>query len=419
MGNTLSEERRLKERERNLQLRAVNLEASRFGKLKRYLYQMQNDKQIDDVSDEAWNLRMNHYFQNSKKFYTSNKLKSCVSQKKRRFQNDFFDLDLAYITKRVIAMGYPSTGLESIYRNSREEVISFLTSYYPTHYKIYNLCQEINRYYTFATFPSDMVAYFPMKDHNPTDLTTMLEFCIDVYLYLAQHPDNVVAVHCKAGKGRTGLMICAYLLFLEAFPTPTEAIDFYGRRRTHNGKGLTIPSQIRYVHYFNKFLKDCFVDNYYNKVPSIVKTANTLKRVKALIARKIQIVGINIGPVKKVLDAKITISRLDDSVVWSGNIEPTTFNLDSLQYSFPDDIVGDQDYNFQFESKKLKFSCWVNTYFFIPKENLSRSTPRYEKDKPEIGAELCPKELDKFKGKFSDDFSIIIMGIDLIEPKTN
>ena len=32
---------------------------------------------------------------------------------------------MAYITKRVIAMGYPASGIETIYRNSIDEVIRF------------------------------------------------------------------------------------------------------------------------------------------------------------------------------------------------------------------------------------------------------------------------------------------------------
>jgi len=52
----------------------------------------------------------------------------------------------------------------------------------------------------------------------------------------------VVGIHCKAGKGRTGLIICCYLLFSETFDTVTSAIDHYDVTRTANNKALTIPS---------------------------------------------------------------------------------------------------------------------------------------------------------------------------------
>ena len=44
-------------------------------------------------------------------------------------------------------------------------------------------------------------------------LALMHSFCGHVDHFLQQHPQGVAAVHCKAGKGRTGLMICAYLLY--------------------------------------------------------------------------------------------------------------------------------------------------------------------------------------------------------------
>ena len=41
----------------------------------------------------------------------------------------------------------------------------------------------------------------------------VVEFCKDVDKFLKSDPENVVSIHCKAGKGRTGLMISCFLLY--------------------------------------------------------------------------------------------------------------------------------------------------------------------------------------------------------------
>ncbi|KAJ1421449.1 Tensin-type phosphatase domain [Sesbania bispinosa] len=55
-----------------------------------------------------------------------------------------------------------------------------------------------------------------------------------------------------AGKGRTGLMVCAYLTYCGM--SADEALQLYAVRRTTNNEGVSIPSQRRYVGYWESLL---------------------------------------------------------------------------------------------------------------------------------------------------------------------
>ena len=205
-----------------------------------------------------------------------NTVRKLVSKKKKRFEEQGFNLDLAYIPMfpenktishsppkhRIIAMGFPAEGLEGVYRNSLSEVKRFFETFHPDHYKIYNLCSE--RAYDVTQFFSEgdhssksgegRCARYGFEDHNPCPLAMIRPFCLSVDEWFAEHGDNVVAIHCKAGKGRTGTMICAYLVHCGAL-TAEQALDIFAEHRTTNRKGVTIPSQQRYVHYYEQLLK--------------------------------------------------------------------------------------------------------------------------------------------------------------------
>ena len=199
----------------------------------------------------------------------ANIFKRLVSKKKRRIQTEYYDLDMCYITERVIGMGFPAYGCERIYRNTLEDTRNFLDRYHRD-YKIYNLCIEKDRIYP-KTYFDTLVGLFPFNDHSPCPCKLILDFCVDLCLYLTSHPRGVAAIHCKAGKGRTGVMIVCYLIFSGLCKTSDEALVHYANQRTLNNKGVTIASQKRYIRYFETFLSSNYEKPFMKCIPKILK----------------------------------------------------------------------------------------------------------------------------------------------------
>ena len=95
---------------------------------------------------------------------------------------------MSYITLRIIAMAYPSSGLESQYRNSRNEVVKFFEKRHKDKYKVYNLCIEENRCYDGNVF--NAFAHYPFYDHNAPTFEDIYLFCKDAGEWL--NKDKVV-----------------------------------------------------------------------------------------------------------------------------------------------------------------------------------------------------------------------------------
>ena len=117
-----------------------------------------------------------------------------VSENKRRFRTSLFDLDLTYITEKVVAMSFPSSGCMAIYRNNIKDVARFLDVHHgPDNYRVYNLCSE--KHYDIKWFHGN-VSRVPIDDHNVPSLSQILEFCKDVEHWFKINDKHIIAIHC-------------------------------------------------------------------------------------------------------------------------------------------------------------------------------------------------------------------------------
>ena len=88
---------------------------------------------------------------------------------------------------------------------------------------------------------------------------------------------NIIAVHCKGGKGRSGSLCCSWLLFSKECTDADSAMEAFALSRTDihkTGKmqGVETPSQQRYIRQIDQLLKKQKI--YWETMKSVPDWAN-------------------------------------------------------------------------------------------------------------------------------------------------
>ncbi|KAJ7151115.1 phosphatases II [Mycena filopes] len=153
----------------------------------------------------------------------SDYIRRLVSGNKARFKDGKLnlELDLVYLTDRVIIMGYPAEGFESFYRNNREDAKRFLEDRHGKNFWVFNFCPIRENSYS-ADFFDGRVSRYPFPDHHAPPLAIMPLAAREMADWLDGSPERVIVLHCKAGKGRSGTLACTYLLASGQDPTPPK-----------------------------------------------------------------------------------------------------------------------------------------------------------------------------------------------------
>ncbi|KAM4601702.1 tensin-1-like [Polymixia lowei] len=193
---------------------------------------------------------------------TPGSTRSCKSVETRRRQSrsqsvvqameESYEVDLVYITERIISVSFPAAAEERSYTSHLTEVASMLRSKHGEHYLMLNLSERRSDIVKL----NHKVLDFGWPDHHAPALDVICSMCKAMDTWLNGDPRNVVVLHNKGNRGRTGVVVAAYMHYSNISASADQALDRFAMRRFYEDKALPVgqPSQKRYVRYFNGLL---------------------------------------------------------------------------------------------------------------------------------------------------------------------
>lgn len=200
-------------------------------------------------------------------------IRSIVASPKQSHYDPKLNLlfDFSYITPQLIVSSGPvNTYLKSFYRYPVEDMVRFLNANHKSNWHIWNFRGEEPGYSDQDVL--NKVSHFPFPDHQPPTIEIILQSVKEIEAFLDRSSKNVAVLHCKAGKGRSGTICCAYMVYrsfnVQQVIDINEAIGYFTHKRMRGiaGDGVSIYSQKRYLDYWFEYLKTPLElrDNYHD-----------------------------------------------------------------------------------------------------------------------------------------------------------
>uniref|UniRef100_A0AAY4E152 Tensin 1 n=1 Tax=Denticeps clupeoides TaxID=299321 RepID=A0AAY4E152_9TELE len=163
-----------------------------------------------------------------------------------------YEVDLVYITERIISVSFPSSVEEQSYITNLKEVATMLKSKHGDHYLLFNLSEK--RYDITKLNPK--VLDFGWPDHHAPALDKICSICKAMDTWLNADSHNVVVLHNKVPVKHTAMFLFLKTVPVKILSIADQALDRFAMKRFYEDKVLPVgqPSQKRYVQYFSGLL---------------------------------------------------------------------------------------------------------------------------------------------------------------------
>ncbi|XP_038130804.1 tensin-2-like isoform X1 [Cyprinodon tularosa] len=189
---------------------------------------------------------------------TSQKKRSSLPRRKsveevmEHVMEGHYDFDLTYITERIISVFFVPDLEEQRYRRNLQEVASMLKSKHQDKFLLLNLSEKRHD----ITRLNSKVQDYGWPDLHAPPLDRICAICKAMEMWLTSDPHNVVVLHCKGHKGKTGVIVAAYMHYSKISAGADQALTTLAMRKFCEDKisSSLHPSQSRYIYYFSGLL---------------------------------------------------------------------------------------------------------------------------------------------------------------------
>uniref|UniRef100_A0A663MG61 Tensin 3 n=1 Tax=Athene cunicularia TaxID=194338 RepID=A0A663MG61_ATHCN len=178
----------------------------------------------------------------------------CWSMYFDHIMEEGYELDLTYITERIIAVSFPASCSEETYLHNLQDVTRMLKSKHGDNYLVLNLSEK--RYDLAKLNPKVLIMDVGWPDLHAPPLDKVCTICKAMESWLNNDPQHVVVIHCRGGKGRIGVVISSYMHFTNVSASADQALDRFAMKKFFDDKvsALMQPSQRRYVQFLSGLL---------------------------------------------------------------------------------------------------------------------------------------------------------------------
>ncbi|KAL3283147.1 hypothetical protein HHI36_006301 [Cryptolaemus montrouzieri] len=158
------------------------------------------------------------------------------------------NMDLSYVTERIIAIWFPTSATSHSYRQGQRQASHMLRHKHGNNYMVFNLTEPKR----VLKNEHKHVQEVGWTRNLAPPLENLCSICKEIETWLSADEHRIAVLHAKGNKDKLGVIVAAYMHYSSICGSAEQALDRFSMRKflEENIGSISLPSNKRYVDYF-------------------------------------------------------------------------------------------------------------------------------------------------------------------------